>query len=138
MGTKLNELKNKLDNLATLKHKEKVESGMTQADLQGQIKPVSDDVKPIDDLTPAEPNMQYKMETTNNKLFIVYAPFTANLDDYIPEKVLMNTPFEMGDRLLVKEWTVYFGKPSKWVPKRLYEMRIGGWVLLEEAPPYEG
>lgn len=79
---------------------------------------------------------EYDVVPTETKTFILYTK------KYYEGKINFDKVYEMGAEVgslcVVKEWKVYFGKPSKYVPVALYMLKVGGWELIEPAQPVEG
>lgn len=75
----------------------------------------------------------YDVVPSETKTYILYTK------GYNPNDINFDKVYEMGaevgSMIVVKEWKVYFGKPSKYVPVALYMVKVGGIELIEEAKP---
>lgn len=75
----------------------------------------------------------YDLVPSETKTYILYTK------GYNPNDINFDKVYEMGaevgSMIVVKEWKVYFGKPSKYVPVALYMVKVGGIELIEEAKP---
>ena len=75
----------------------------------------------------------YDVVPSETKTYILYTK------GYNPNDISFDKVYEMGaevgSMVVVKEWKVYFGKPSKYVPVALYMVKVGGIELIEEAKP---
>lgn len=75
----------------------------------------------------------YDVVPSEAKTYILYTK------GYNPNDINFDKVYEMGaevgSMIVVKEWKVYFGKPSKYVPVALYMVKVGGIELIEEAKP---
>ena len=71
----------------------------------------------------------YDVVPSESKTYILYT------NGYNPDSINFDKVYEMGAEVgslvVVKEWKVYFGKPSKYVPVALYMVKIGGVDLIE-------
>ena len=75
----------------------------------------------------------YDVVPSETKTYILYTK-GYNPNDINFDKVY-EIGAEVGSMIVVKEWKVYFGKPSKYVPVALYMVKVGGIELIEEAKP---
>ena len=75
----------------------------------------------------------YDVVPSETKTYILYTK------GYNPNDINFDKVYEMGaevgSMIVVKEWKVYFGKPSKYVPVALYMVKVGGIELIDEAKP---
>ena len=78
----------------------------------------------------------YDVVPSESKTYILYTK------GYNPDNINFDKVYEMGaevgSMIVVKEWKVYFGKPSRYVPVALYLIKVGGIELIEEAKSVEG
>lgn len=79
---------------------------------------------------------EYDVVPTETKTFILYTK------KYYEDKINFDKVYEMGAEVgslcVVKEWKVYSGKLSKYVPVALYMLKVGGWELIEPVQLVEG